>query len=216
MGHPAQSGSVKLEGVLECVRKCAAEGVADFIEINESCPNVAHAHEDDGALERRLKAIVKARDEAARPGKGAASACPILVKLRNFGDDPAHTVKFMSRCGVAGLVGLNTQIDYASFRDSMPASDLSMLDWYTSRYKGGLSGPAILPRSMQQMQAAASACRVANIKDFVLVHVGGIMTQRDVHTSRKESGAVLRQWYTGLMHAIATRPTNDIYGVTRD
>lgn len=40
MGHPAKHGAEKLEGVLECVRKAC--DVVDFIELNESCPNVNH------------------------------------------------------------------------------------------------------------------------------------------------------------------------------
>ena len=48
MGHPAQHGERKLQGVLDCVRKACGGGggkpaPVDFIEINESCPNVAHA-----------------------------------------------------------------------------------------------------------------------------------------------------------------------------
>ena len=56
MGHPAQSGQEKLDGVLECVRQAVRE--ADFIEINESCPNVAHGHGDSSELEARLAAVV--------------------------------------------------------------------------------------------------------------------------------------------------------------
>jgi dihydroorotate dehydrogenase len=40
MGHPLEHGDAKLAGVVECVQK--ALPVADFLEINESCPNVKH------------------------------------------------------------------------------------------------------------------------------------------------------------------------------
>ena len=41
MGHPAHADAAqKLEGVLHCVRE--ALPLADFIEVNESCPNVHH------------------------------------------------------------------------------------------------------------------------------------------------------------------------------
>ena len=75
MGHPSDAGDAdaKLAGVLACVRALAP--VADFLEVNESCPNVAHGHAGDGsaaaeeaALRARLTAVVRARD-------GALAAC---------------------------------------------------------------------------------------------------------------------------------------------
>ena len=59
MGHPLQEGQEKLDGILECVSK--AVGKVEFIEINESCPNVAHKS-DDG-LGDRLKAITEIKKE---------------------------------------------------------------------------------------------------------------------------------------------------------
>jgi hypothetical protein len=55
MGHPAKHGDEKLQGVLECVRKACA--VVDFIELNESCPNVDHGKPSVAELEERLAAV---------------------------------------------------------------------------------------------------------------------------------------------------------------
>ena len=94
VGHPAQTGQEKLDGVLECVKQACAVGGADFIEINESCPNVAHGgHGDSSELEARLTAVLKTRDTAAGTGKKV----PVLVKLGTLGADPANTCRLMVR-----------------------------------------------------------------------------------------------------------------------
>lgn len=207
MGHPAQSGQEKLDGVLECVTQACAQ--ADFIEINESCPNVAHGHGDSSELEARLSAVLRVRDEAA-----AASAdkkkVPVLVKLGTLGADPAATCRLMAKIGVDGLVGLNTQIDYETFYPAMNKIDISALETYTGTYKGGLSGPVVLERSTSQLAAAAKAIKEEKLP-LTLVHVGGISEPQDVVASRA-AGVPLREWYTGLMHAVATVPLDEIYG----
>ena len=201
MGHPAQSGQEKLDGVLECVRQAVRE--ADFIEINESCPNVAHGHGDSSELEARLAAVVKVRD-AYKEKK-----VPVLVKLGTLGADPGATCRLMAKIGVDGLVGLNTQIDYKTFYDKLNKVDISALETYTASYKGGLSGPIVLERSQNQLAEAAKVIKAEKLP-LTLIHVGGISEPEDVEASRA-AGVPLREWYTGLMHAVATVPLDDVY-----
>ena len=40
MAHPKQKGKAQLEGTVECLKKLIPH--VDFLEINESCPNVHH------------------------------------------------------------------------------------------------------------------------------------------------------------------------------
>lgn len=82
MGHPEDFGAAKLSGILRCVR--ASLSVADFIEINESCPNCAH-HDGSLAEQRaRVGAIVAARDEYST-AHSESRRVPILVKLGTLG-----------------------------------------------------------------------------------------------------------------------------------
>ena len=118
MGHPAHGADAgkKLQGVLDCVRKSLP--LADFIEINESCPNVDHgsggggggcdhggdddgAHGQDEELAARLRAIVGVRDAAAA---GDGRRVPLLVKLGDLGASAGATVRFLASLGVDGLV----------------------------------------------------------------------------------------------------------------
>jgi dihydroorotate dehydrogenase len=194
MGHPVQEGKQKLDGVLECVRKTIP--VADFIEINESCPNVKHGG-DSAGLAARLAAVTTVRDEMT---VSTGRRVPIFVKLGDVGE-PEATVQLLAKHGVDGIVALNTQRDYSSF--DLPALDKSLLEHYTSIYGGGLSGPPIKERSMKQAASVVAAVREQGLQNsFVVVHVGGLSGARDVQSSRK-TGAELRQWYTGMVNALA-------------
>jgi dihydroorotate dehydrogenase len=219
MGHPAHGADPqrKLQGVLDCVRKSLP--LADFIEINESCPNVDHgaggggsggggggkAHDEE--LAARLRAVVAVRDEAAAAKGGDGRRVPLLVKLGDLGADAGATVRFLAGLGVDGVVALNTQKDYAAF--DLPAADRALLEHYTERYGGGLSGPPVLRRSSEQVEAAAAAAARAPAP-FAVVHVGGLESNADVQRSRA-TGAPLRQWYTGLMHGLAQPEPHKLY-----
>ena len=111
--------------------------------------------------------------------------------------------------GIDGVVALNTQKDYALF--DLPPVDRAVLEHYTERYGGGLSGPPILARSTEQVAAARAAVRELRLEGrFTVVHVGGVQTVADVQSSRA-TGAELRQWYTGLMHGLAQRDPLSLY-----
>ena len=215
MGHPkhASDATQKLAGIVYCVEK--ALPVADFIEINESCPNVHHGgggggSASDAELAARLKAVVAARDTHA---KASGRRVPILVKLGDVGD-AQQTVRFLSKLGVDGLVALNTQKDYAAF--TLPERDQALLSHYTAKYGGGLSGPPMLQRSTKQAAAAQQAATDLRLgRAFTVIHVGGVQSAEDVQASRA-TGCELRQWYTGLMHGLAQPDPWSLYArVTR-
>jgi len=204
MGHPAKSGPEKLEGVLECVRRSIP--LADFIEINESCPNVKHASTSD-ELAARLKEITKVRDDLA---KQTGRRVPILVKVADVGD-ASTTVRLMSKSGIDGLISVNTQRDYDSFE--LPVGDRKLLEFYTEKYGGGLSGQPIKQRALDQVSAVVAAVRAQKLgSKFTVIHVGGIGSAQDVQSSRG-TGAQLRQWYTGYMNCLAEGVYNplDLY-----
>ena len=206
MGHPMDQGSAKLNGVVACVKK--ALPVADFIEINESCPNVKHHKGGDAELQGRLKAVVQARNEHAT---ATGHRVPILVKLGDLAD-VGHTIRLLEASGVDGLVGLNTQKDYALYKSQLEPGDKALFDYYTEHHGGGMSGPLIQAKAAQQIGEAARFLQAHPEFRLRLVHVGGIQSNDDVKASRALGDrVVLREWYTGLMHAIATQPTDRVY-----
>ena len=114
----------------------------------------------------------------------------------------------------------------------MPASDVALLKEYTKHYNGGLSGPIILPRALSQVAEAKQIIRKKGLA-LTLVHCGGIEQPADMvrtlaslvdvsvwtealciaarQAASRETGAELREWYTGLFTAIATRAIGQIY-----
>ncbi|MFO7710146.1 MAG: hypothetical protein R6V53_00070 [Candidatus Woesearchaeota archaeon] len=54
MGHPRQD---RLTSTIDCMNKVIP--YADFIEVNESCPNVCH----DIQIEHRIESLIRARDK---------------------------------------------------------------------------------------------------------------------------------------------------------
>ena len=118
-------------------------------------------------------------------------------------------VRFLSAEGIDGVIALNTQKDYDAFE--LPPSDRALLRHYTSKYGGGLSGPPILDRSTAQVAAAQAAVEELRLGGrFTVIHVGGIQGVSDMQRSR-ETGAELRQWYTGLMHGLAQPEPYSLY-----
>src|SRR3989344_963956 len=189
MGHPAQHGEKKLEGTIECLRRVLP--VADFVEINESCPNV-HGHEVDD-VDSRLATLVVVRDEHhLKTGRRV----PLFVKLAGFGD-AAHTVRVMTALGIDGLVGVNTQKNYADL--VVHPKDRALFDYYTRTHGGGVSGQPIAHYALAQIELAAREI-VAQKSHLKLIHVGGIRSRADMSKSRTiGDSVVLREWYTGMM-----------------
>jgi dihydroorotate dehydrogenase len=192
MGHPLQEGNEKLDGILECVSK--AIGIVDFIEINESCPNVQHKA-DDG-LEKRLNAVSAIKKET-----------PIFVKLGDLGD-AVKTVNLMDSANIDGLVLLNTQKNYAKYRPQLDEQDHKIFDFYTDRFQGGLSGEIIRDTSFESVKEAHDAIS-KNKSTLQIIHVGGINTPEDMKESRKI--APLREWYTGFMEHMGTKKLKNVY-----
>ena len=204
MGHPKQEGEEKLEGTVDCLRRLLP--YVDFVEVNESCPNVHHDAGGD-TLEYRMGKLVSARDSyQSQTGRKV----PLLVKLGSFGD-PEHTVQFFTGMGVDGLVGVNTQKNYEELRKRVSERDRRIFDHYTGRHKGGVSGEPIRDFAYEQIRATAEEIRRQD-SPLKLIHVGGIRTHEGMQKSRDLGDpVVLREWYTGMMEVMATRPFNQVY-----
>ena len=91
MGHPRHGSepSKKLDGVVECVRK--ALPLADFIEINESCPNVAHGGGSKAGNAAGRRVAGWCRSEARiKQGAGKAAKQSTTCKRKRSEALPTH------------------------------------------------------------------------------------------------------------------------------
>jgi len=198
MGHPAEEGQKKHDGVLQCIEKAKDE--VDFFEINESCPNVSHHDSDLGELQIRLQSIHEAR-------KSVQKTTPVFIKMGKI-PDARGLLELLLKENIEGLVALNTQTDYPTFKKLLHQKDHKLFDYYTGNYKGGMSGKIIREHSLSTIKNL-NEINSTLPKKIELIHVGGISNPEDVKQSRNY--CELREWYTCFMSALGSQEWENIY-----
>jgi dihydroorotate dehydrogenase (NAD+) catalytic subunit len=138
----------------ELVEAVSAREEVAAIELNVSCPNVTTGL-DIGADPRELASVIA----DVRP----LTAKPLIVKLTpNTADVPA-CARAAEEAGADAVSLVNTLRAYA------PHPDGSGRPWLGA-VTGGLSGPAIRPVALAQVQAVARAVAIP------VVGMGGVQT----------------------------------------
>lgn len=195
MGHPAQKGQSKIDGVVECLEKSLPH--VDFVEINESCPNVSN--HDPEAFQKRIATFVEVRN-SLKPN------LPIWVKFGQI-PDPT-TLQSLDTQGVQGVVLLNTQTDYDHFRERIEEKDRRIFDYYVRNFRGGVSGKLIYERGVEAVSHARLIIDSLHL-NLEVIHVGGLFNKTDMDASRIV--CPLREWYTGLMDALGRVGPERVY-----
>ncbi len=114
----------------------------------------------------------------------------------------------MTKHHIDGLVGVNTQKNYAQF--SIHQKDNKLFETYTRMYGGGISGRPIRRFACDQIRNDCKEIQRQS-SHLKLIHVGGISTYAAMQESRCNESVILREWYTGMMHALATNPFEKVY-----
>lgn len=136
-----------------------ADGQAEIIELNVSCPNV-----DDGGLAfgvdpEALAAVTRSVREVIRESK-------LFVKLSPNVTDIVELGRVVEGEGADGLTLINTlqgmRLD--------PATRAPVI----ARTMGGLSGPAILPVALRMIY------QIRQVSQIPIMGAGGVATARDV------------------------------------
>ena len=189
---PGMNRSQGLKGLIEGIKAYQDAG-CDFIELNESCPNVpGHATEHDmidDSLIARLDAIADTID---------LETYPIIVKFSND-TDPSLIKPLMSiliERNYAGINLGNTSTAYQKHESHIHADDKKHYEYFTKEYGGGLSGAILRESSLQICSIALEYLRECSIKDCSVIATGGIETSDDIRDAMN-AGAHLTQWYTG-------------------
>lgn len=200
MTDPGPQTNDAVDALIEGMRQYDAAGV-DFIEINESCPNVDHGPSDLDALVGRLQRIrTRFLDVRSR-------RLPVIVKFSNdtCDADVPILVDIATDYGFDGINFGNTSTQYKKRRSHIAASEQPVYDWYTGTFGGGVSGRPLAEDSLRLVRlASARLAERAAPGEFHVIRTGGIETAADVRISL-ESGASLCQWYTGYFEAFALR-----------
>jgi dihydroorotate dehydrogenase len=171
----------------------------DFIELNESCPNVPHGscELDDAGLDknliRRLE-IISDRFLTKRKRN-----LPVIIKLSNDTDSKLidTILNYLIEFGFDGINLGNTSLDYQLFQQLASTEDLSNFDYFSKNFGGGLSGRILKDKSLNLCTIAAKHIEGLELsKEFHIIRTGGIESYQDLMQSNK-AGVSLNQWFTG-------------------
>ena len=201
---PEQKGLEALNGLLMGFNIFDKAGV-DFIELNESCPNVIHEHSVvqinrlDRSLVDRLE-YISTNFLNKRKRK-----LPVIVKFSNDTNieqlpaliDLLITLKF------DGVDFGNTSTNYNEYIDEIDKSELGLYQYFIKEFGGGVSGRVLKHKSYLLASTAANLIKMRNLRtEFHVIRTGGIENSDDVLLSNK-SGIVLNQWFTGYFDNFA-------------
>lgn len=204
--EPGLASDQALPELLMGMRAYADAGV-DYIELNESCPNVpghaGHATLDEDLL-RRLDAVATSflmqRDRKL----------PVVVKLStdtSLEQLPGLINALVERAFDGVILG-NTSTRYTELREHLHSDDRALFDYFTSTFGGGVSGALLRTSSLASCAAAVRSlehCRSEH--EFHVIRCGGVASADDIAASAA-AGVRLNQWYVGYFEGFAAHGHN--------
>lgn len=197
---PEDTLTDKLNGLLDGLLLFENSQV-DFIEINESCPNVvghnSNANPLDDELLERLHFI---SDKFLKKRK---RNLPVILKFSNDTNPELipELIKLLIDLEFDGINIGNTSTNYNLYKDYVSMEELNSYKYFTQTYGGGLSGSCLKEISLKLSKIAVQTRNEIlqsnnNKKEFHIIRTGGIEGYNDIMQSL-DSGISLVQWYTG-------------------
>ncbi len=166
----------------------------DFIEVNESCPNIKLGV---AGIIPRLERI--SNEFLLRRQRHI----PVIVKLSNDLDlcNLAEIIEKLIHLGYDGINVGNTSVDYKSFMSQLADQDRDLFSYFTATFGGGLSGALLKQKSLDLCAEAANQLqRLRPNHEFHIIRSGGVECAQDLLTSKRH-GISFNQWYTGFFNA---------------
>lgn len=177
----------------------------DFIEINESCPNVEHeesACSVEGIPTDLIDRLELIREKFLLKRK---RNLPVIVKFSvdtSMEQIPA-LIKLLLDIGFDGINIGNTSTNYARRVESITEEEKMNYNFFTETFGGGVSG---LPIQKDSLDKAAYAVEVTRklkpAQEFHVIRTGGIIDKNDIEKSKK-AGINMNQWFSGYFDAFA-------------
>ncbi|MBS1537596.1 MAG: hypothetical protein JST20_07610 [Bacteroidetes bacterium] len=183
----------------------------DFIELNESCPNVpSHGITSTAVLDDQL--VNRCEYIFHTFLQKRKRRLPVIVK---FSNDTHITmvpllIDLLVTLGFDGINFGNTSTSYKQYEPYIHPSEKKLYEYFVSNFGGGLSGKPLLSSSLSLCTASVDYLREHLPKhEFHVIRTGGIETPEDVHAS-EHAGISLNQWYTGYFENYS-HTGNDVY-----
>jgi len=181
----------------------------DYIELNESCPNVpSHAsgsHLDAGLLDR----LDYVSQHFLRTRK---RSLPVVVKFSvdTNPDQLEDLLRSLVTLRFDGIILGNTSTGYLQKRQHIHRFERTLYDRFTTTFGGGLSGRMLNGDSL--MLSSLAITLLATLRpegEFNVIRCGGVGEAADIVQSHN-NGILLNQWYTGYFEAFAHHG-HDVY-----
>ena len=190
MRSPDYEEQQGLENLVKSLWKYHDNHQIDFLEINESCPNIKVSA---GNINARLEYIA---NNFLRMRK---RHLPVVIKLSN--DTTINVLKnildTLFKFGYDGINLGNTSTDYPQARLRIAKPELKLFDSYTANFAGGMGGNILKHKSFNLCEAAVKYRNEVNPGyEFHIIRSGGIECLADIMDS-DTIGVSLNQWYTG-------------------
>ena len=190
MRSPDFENSVALNKLIESLQWYQAKPEIDFIEINESCPNVAN--NTDNVYERLEIIAQKFLRQRTRN-------LPVIVKFSNdiLPEQLLSIIEHLIKLRFDGITLGNTSVNYAQYANLPRGNAKKLYDYFTQEFGGGLSGNILKRNSLQLCETAIRYVKSLDPNhEFHIIRSGGIDCAEDLFQS-EQIGVSLNQWYTG-------------------
>ena len=200
---PEDHGLKALNGLLLGLKAFDKANV-DFIEINESCPNVVHDVEiSESGLDKNLVNRIEFINQEFI--KKQNRKIPVIIKLSNDTaiEQVEPMIDLLLNNNFSGINFGNTSINYEVVNNYIHSDDWKLYKFFTSNFGGGISG---FPLKKSSLELCTEVNRILLSKtlnkEFNVIRTGGVFEKRDLDIS-KNRGIKLNQWYTGYFEAFS-------------
>ena len=193
-GSPDFDGGKRLFYLVESMKLYDGVGV-DFIEINESCPNI-DGGDGYGDLASRLKYVEENFLEHR------ARRLPVVVKFSNDVEvcQIPCLLDLLFEFGFDGVNFGNTSADYGRMRGLIDVGEMDVFDYYVRNFGGGVSGKPLKELSLELAAGSVEYLRAGSpSQEFHILRTGGIESWKDIQESER-NGISLNQWHTGYLN----------------
>lgn len=182
----------------------------DFVEINESCPNVIHSKGESNVNGLDTSLIERLEFISEYYIKKRIRKFPIIVKFSVDTDIALvpDLIKTLIALGYDGANFGNTSLNYENAERFLHKREIRNFRKFTEKFGGGVSGTPLRKSSLELATAARKAVDQINPdREFHIIRTGGIETAEDIKESQK-NGIALNQWFTGYFEAFAENGNN--------
>ena len=201
---PHNHGLESLNGVLSGLNLYDKANV-DFIELNESCPNVEHEKSSESVNGLDKKMIERLEFVSEKFLKKRNRNLPVIVKY-SVDTDPVlipALIDLLITLKFDGANFGNTSTDYNYFMNDIDKTEQSLFNYFTSTFGGGVSGNLLKSKSFALSSLAVNIAATLNpSQEFHIIRTGGISGGQDIEVS-SQSGISLNQWFTGYFEMFA-------------